>query len=111
MQDASGAHDMQPTEFLTLKQAAALCPSRPTISTVWRWCRNGVETRTGRRVRLEHRRIGKRIYTSKAELERFWDEVTAADLPHFDAQHAKTRPAQSKGHRDAEKRLREKGVL
>ena len=40
-------------------------------STVFRWIRNGVQAPSGVRIRLEHVRIGKYLYTSSEALERF----------------------------------------
>jgi HEAT repeat protein len=57
-------------ELLTLSQAAKALPavggSRPHTSTLWRWSRKGVKG-----VRLETRRLGGRIFTSREALERF----------------------------------------
>ena len=40
---------------------------RPTSpATLFRWCVDGVKLRDGRRVRLEHIRIGNRLLTSRA---------------------------------------------
>ena len=68
---------------VTLAQAAARCPTRPHIASVWRWCRKGVKSAAGGYVRLEHVRIGGRIYTSSEALERFFAAVAAADLEYF----------------------------
>lgn len=68
---------------LTLAEAAASCPTKPHIASVWRWCRKGIKTSGGGRVRLEHVRIGGRIYTTGPAMERFFAAVAAADLEHF----------------------------
>ena len=61
---------------LTLTQAAAICPTRPHMSAVWRWARKGIKTAAGRRVRLEHIRIGHRICTTQAALDEFVRSLT-----------------------------------
>lgn len=48
-------------EHLTLSQAARLAPGRPSANCVWRWCREGVKSKSGERVRLKHMRFGGRI--------------------------------------------------
>lgn len=59
---------------LTLAQAARELPGKPSPSTVWRWCRRGVNG-----VRLEYRRVGRNIITNRAALQRFIDELTRRD--------------------------------
>lgn len=68
---------------LTLAQAAASCSTKPDPASVWRWCRKGIKTSGGRRVRLEHVRVGGRIYTTEPAMERFFAAVAAADMEHF----------------------------
>ena len=66
---------MLPNETkLTLVQAAKLAPGRPHASTVWRWCREGING-----VRLEYVRFGRRIFTSAEALERFASALASAD--------------------------------
>lgn len=94
--------------YITLSEAAALAPSRPSISAIWRWARKGVKTRSGRIVKLAHIRSGRAIYTTKEDLERFFHELAEGDAPHFDAQ----RPGvMSESHKRAEQKLRDEGVL
>ena len=53
---------------------------RPDKTTLYRWCLRGI-----RGVRLEHVRLGDRIYTSKQALTRFIEARTAHKprrLPH-----------------------------
>lgn len=72
-------------ETLTLTQATKLLPTRPHVSTLWRWCRQGL-----RGVQLEYRRCGDRIVTSKEALERFG--LALADLDAEDAAQARKSP-------------------
>jgi hypothetical protein len=63
---------------ISLAQAAALIPparaGRPVSpSCVFRWIRDGVKTPSGERVHLEAARLGGRLITSRAALERFMD--------------------------------------
>lgn len=62
--------------LLTLDQAAARFPSHGKAgvvcrTTLSRWVNHGVEVAGGRRVKLESVRVGNRVYTSVAALERF----------------------------------------
>ena len=89
---------------VTLAQAAANCHTRPHVSAVWRWARRGIKSAAGTRVRLEHIRIGGRIYTSLGALDRFFQAVADADLEHF-ADKPSSEPALSE--RSSEQRDRE----
>lgn len=79
---------MNVTELITLAQAANLLPGKPHPSCVWRWARDGVKSRSGERVRLEHVRAGGRLFTSKAALETFLARVAEGDVQHFDERAA-----------------------
>lgn len=64
--------------LLTLTEAAKFIPpidgKRVNISTLWRWCRRGLNG-----VRLEYIRIGCRIVTSAEALNRFANALAEAD--------------------------------
>jgi hypothetical protein len=47
---------------------------RPSVSTVWRWCRRGI-----RGISLEYVRVGSRVCTSQEALNRFVNKLAAAD--------------------------------
>jgi len=70
--------------LITLTEAAKVTPGRPSTNCLWRWCRRGVLSRGGERVRLEHRRIGGKIFTAPAWLEEFGRKLAEADTRHFD---------------------------
>ncbi len=72
-------------DLLSFGQAAALLPSRPSVHTVWRWCRKGVKARTGQRVHLDHVRFGGRVFIPRQAIEVFGRELAHADAAHFDA--------------------------
>lgn len=65
---------------LGLAKAAQQLPGtdgRPVNpATVFRWCVSGVRVPTGERVRLEHARIGSRLFTSEMAVERFVMRLT-----------------------------------
>ena len=68
---------------LTLPEAAAVIPTqngkKPSVSTIWRWCRKGL-----RGVQLEYLRCGRRILTSREALDRFFLALAASDeRPEF----------------------------
>ncbi|MCC6796668.1 MAG: DUF1580 domain-containing protein [Candidatus Hydrogenedentes bacterium] len=70
-------------EHLTLTNAAKQCPGRPSVNAVWRWCRKGVRSRNGEIIRLDHIRVGGRIFTSAEALNKFFSAVARADALHF----------------------------
>ncbi len=71
-------------EQITLTQAAKVAPGRPSTNCLWRWCRRGVKARDGRRVRLQHLRIGGKIFTTLGWLEQFGRQLAEADSKYFD---------------------------
>ena len=74
--------------------AARRLPNRPHVSALWRWCRLGIRGRGGDRVRLEHTRIGMRLYDClrprSAWLADFGRRLEEADREHFDARHVES---------------------
>ena len=68
---------------LHLTEAALLCPGHPHYSALWRWCRKGIKVRCDECVRLANFRTGGRIYTTQADLSRFFKAVAEADATHF----------------------------
>lgn len=71
-------------EHITLTQAANIAPGRPSSNCIWRWCRRGVRSRNGERVRLQHLRIGGKIFTTARWLEEFGRALAEADARYFD---------------------------
>ena len=81
--------DLNQEELLSLSESCAALPridgKRPHTSTIWRWCRKGV-----RGVRLEHVRLGHRICTSRAALNRFANALAVADSASSSSSNANT---------------------
>jgi hypothetical protein len=71
--------------FISLAEASHHVTGTPSASAVWRWCRRGVLARDGSRIRLEHRRVGGKIYTSAPWLDAFTKTLTDADTAYFAA--------------------------
>jgi hypothetical protein len=71
------------SDYLTLSEAARLCPGRPHASVLWRWCRHGIKSRGGGRIRLQHIRAGHRLFITEAWLRSFLTALTEDDLSHF----------------------------
>lgn len=63
-------------DALTLRQAAALLPGRPSRSTLHRWAHQGI-----RGVRLATSLIGGRRYTTREAIERFIAATSAREGP------------------------------
>jgi hypothetical protein len=70
-------------DYITLTEAAKLAPGRPSVNCIWRWARKGVLARDGRRVRLEHVRIGGKLYTSAQWMAQFGQALAEADASYF----------------------------
>lgn len=75
-------------EYISISQAAALVPGRPSPSCVWRWCRQGIKSRSGLRVRLRHVRLGGRLFTTRPWIDEFGTELATADAHRFPASGA-----------------------
>jgi len=71
-------------EHISLTEAAKIAPGRPSTNCIWRWCRRGVLSRGGERVRLQHLRIGGKIFTTARWLEEFGRQLAEADARYFD---------------------------
>ncbi len=94
------------TTLITLTEAAKITPGRPSTNCLWRWCRRGVLSRGGERVRLEHRRIGGKIFTAPDWLEEFGRKLAEADTRHFDLCQAAASAAAAKEPRVPRRRRR-----
>ena len=70
-------------EHITLTEVAKISPGRPSTHCLWRWCRRGVLARSGQRVRLEHLRIGGKIFTTGRWVEDFGKALAQADARYF----------------------------
>lgn len=74
------AIDIGTEALVSLTEATKLLPPlngrRPSISSLWRWCRRGV-----RGVKLEYVRVGRSLATSREALNRFFEALAAADAP------------------------------
>jgi hypothetical protein len=70
-------------EHISLTEVAKIAPGRPSANCVWRWCRRGVLARNGERIRLEHVRIGGKIFTTRRWLEDFGRRLAAEDAKYF----------------------------
>ena len=75
-----------PNALVSLSTAAKHCPGRPNASTLWRWARKGIKARSGVRIRLEHMRVGGKIFVTIESLSRFFENVAAADIEYFEKQ-------------------------
>jgi len=86
----------EPDERVTLSQAARIAPGGVSPNCIWRWCRRGVLARTGERVRLEHVRIGGKLYTTPRWIDEFGRRLADADAEYFEIADEES-PAPSAG--------------
>jgi len=75
---------MHDPSYMTMEQAARLCPRKVSPVTMWRWCRKGVRVRgTGERVKMAHIRAGGTLYTTTKDFHEFFKALADADAAHF----------------------------
>ena len=99
----------QRPHYITLAEAANLAPGRPHPSTIWKWARRGFQTRAGELVRLQHLRVGKRIYTTEHWIDDFLAALAEADTIGPGRKRQDPAPA-TRGHTQAERELAEAGL-
>jgi len=70
--------DAPTDELVSLSEAAKLLPKidgrKIAVSTLWRWCRRGL-----RGEQLRYVRVGRKICTTHAALQRFFNRLTELD--------------------------------
>lgn len=71
-----------------LARASELLPGRPSVNCIWRWCRRGLLGRNGVRIRLQHVRVGGKIFTSREWITDFTRQLAESDAAYFDAKAA-----------------------
>ena len=74
----------QAIKYIDLENLRRQVPGRPSKLSVWRWCRHGIRGRSGKRVRLEHRRVGGKIFSSLHWLDVFFQRLMKDDLAALD---------------------------
>ncbi len=72
-----------PDTLLSLTQVARRFPHKPDPSSVWRWCRVGVKSRAGQRIKLGCIRAGGRVYVPAVAVDIFVRELAEADNAYF----------------------------
>jgi len=81
--------NVRTSKYLTLSEAAQVIPGRPHTSSLWRACRKGVLGRNGERIYLGHYRWGRRIFTTREDIEQYVQALQRADAEHFnEPQHS-----------------------
>ncbi len=89
--------DIQTEQLLTLAEAAKRLPTRPHVSTIWRWAATGG---------LETVRLGGRVYTSIEAIERFAEHRGGRRKPS----EPEPTPRRQREIADAERRLTQAGL-
>lgn len=92
-------------EHISLTEAAKIAPGRPSTNCIWRWCRRGVLSRGSERVRLQHLRIGGKIFTTARWLEEFGRALAEADARYFDLCEAASQVAAASVPRRRRRRI------
>jgi len=92
--------DVTTEQLLTLSEAAALLPGRPSVATLWRWRTRGAHGR-----RLESVVLGGKVFTSREALQRFAEQRGGVDAPTVRTPHQRERDI-----RKAEAELNDAGI-
>jgi hypothetical protein len=92
--------DIKSEGLITMPQAAAMLPGRPSLCALWRWRTRGVRGR-----KLESVVYGKTPYTSVEALERFARHLGGNEAPAIRSSAARERAI-----RKAEAELESAGV-
>lgn len=95
---------MDQGELRSMAGAARLCPVPVSPATVMRWCTRGIQARNNARIYLSHQRVGRRLFTTTANLEAFFQALKANDHQKHEAS------AVSKSYLEADRRCRELGI-
>jgi len=101
---AEAPQTTQPTEYLSVAEAARRVPGNNRPHAVWRWARKGLKARSGEIVKLRHVRVGGRLMIPADALEEFHQALAAADAPHFDKPADTPRPPQAPSPRTVAER-------
>ena len=67
-------------QYLDTVEAAKVCPGTPHYVTIWRWARQGLQTKSGRRVYLRYVRVGGKLCTTEDWLHQFFEALAAEDM-------------------------------
>jgi hypothetical protein len=100
--------DILSEAIVSLAEAAKIIPTRPDVSTLWRWYRRGV-----RGIRLETVIIGGKRYTSRESIQRFIERTTEAHDKGAAAPakpFARTRRNRNAAVTEAKKKLQAPGI-
>ena len=92
--------DISSEKLLTLAEAAAILPGRPSLCTLWRWRIRGVKGR-----KLESIAVGGKTYTSVEALQGFAVQYGGDNVPRI-----RTPKQRERDILRAEKYLRDAGV-
>lgn len=92
--------DIRTEKLISMPQAAALFPNRPSLCALWRWRTRGVRGR-----KLESVVIGGTPYTSVEALQRFAAQSGGTDAPAI-----RTPAARERAIAKAERELSEAGI-
>ena len=96
--------DPETEEIVSLTAATKSLPSRPNITTLWRWRSRGIAG-----IRLETIAVGGRTFTSREALTRFFERVTAAKSGR--PIRARTTRQRETQQRAARRQLQDAGLL
>lgn len=77
-------HETAEHDHISLNEAARIAPGDVSPNCIWRWCRRGVLSRSGERIKLQHVRVGGKLFTTAQWIEEFGQRLAEADADYFD---------------------------
>lgn len=66
---------VDPNADLVLSELSRVLPGKPPYKTLWRWCKKGIKSRSGRTITLECVRLPGGEGSSVARFRQFIDEL------------------------------------
>ena len=96
---------MSMDKYIRFSKAARLVPGRRSQATVFRWAKKGVKG-----VHLRHIRVGGVNYTTEEWIEKFFEDLAAADVAGRRVPAARPAHLQIVDHETADRELGEAGL-
>lgn len=66
-------------DFFSAVEASRHIPGKPAYLTIYRWMVDGLKTRSGQLVFLDHQQVGRKRLTSIPMIQKFLSDIAAAD--------------------------------
>jgi len=92
-------HETAEHDHISLNEAVRIAPGDVSPNCLRRWCRRGVLSRSGGRIKLQHVRVVGKLFTTAKWIDEFGKRLAEADAGYFDRiEDAATVPLVRLGH-------------